>query len=145
MQNLSPAFFKAAEAVCDDWNAKRCAYWGFSINVRRKSVAKIYKLVEDLFSDNPALVAEPGPFKVAAAFLIFGMRFIEFDYYPLQVVGKQIEAGEKRDWTNRLLFRSIPVLLTQLKLDSTGKRLTKNWNTPTPHYRLDFLNFLRCA
>lgn len=143
MQNLSPAFFKAIEQVCDDWNANRCAHWGFSVDVRRKSIAKTYKFVEDLFSENPGLVAKPGPFKIAAAFLVFGMRFIEFDYYPLREVGKPMEAAEKRDWTNRLLFRAIAPLLSELKLGSTGQRLTKKWNTPTLHYRLDFLNFLR--
>ena len=143
MQNLSPAFFKSIEAVCDDWNAKRCAHWGFAIGVRRRSIAKTYKLVEDLFTGNPALVAEPGPFKVAAAFLIFGIRFVEFEYYPLREDGKKLDDAERRDWTNRLLFRAISVLLSQLKLASTGDRLTKNWNTPSLHYRLDFLNFLR--
>jgi hypothetical protein len=143
MQNLSPAFFKAIEQVCDDWNANRCVYWEFSIDVKRKSIARTYKFVEDLFSGNPALVAKPGPFKVAAAFLISGMRFVEFEFHPLHELGKPLEPAEIRDWTNRLLFRSISALLSELKLGSTGQRLTKKWNTPTLHYRLDFLNFLR--
>lgn len=143
MQNLSPAFFKAIEAVCDNWNANHCAHWGFSIDVKRKSIAQTYKFVEDLFIDNPALVAEPGPFKVAAAFLVSGMRFVQFEFHPLRDVGKQLEPAEKRDWTNRLLLRSISTLLPQLKLTSTGNTLAKKWETPTLHYRLDLLNFLR--
>lgn len=143
MQNLAPAFFRAIDLVCVDWNTKRCGHWGYSVDAKRKSIAAAYKFTEDLFTDNPALVSEPGPFKVAAVFLISGMKFIEFVYYPLKVVGKPMEPNEKRDWNNRLMMRAVSALLPQLKLTSTGKRLTKVWQTPSPHYRLDFLNFLR--
>jgi hypothetical protein len=143
MQNLAPAFFRAIEFVCIDWNANRCAHWGFSLDAKRKSIARAYKFTEDLFTDNPAMVPEPGPFKVAAVFLVSGMKFIEFEYFPLKDVGRKMDEVEKRDWNNRLMVRAVTALLPQLKLSSTGNKLTKHWQTPSAHYRLDLLNFLR--
>ena len=71
------------------------------------------------------------------------MQIIEFNFYPLQEDGKQIEGAEKREWTTRFLVRALPLFLSQLKLASTGEKLTKQWKIPTAHYKLDFLNFLR--
>ncbi len=145
MQNLLPVFHKTIQNVCENWNANHCAHWNFSISANRKSIARAHFFLQDLFTSNPGLVSEPGPFKIAAGFVVVGMHMIEFNFYPLQQIGEPLSPVEEREWTNRLLVKSISTFLSQLKLASTGEQLKKRWGIPTAHYKLDFLNFLRWA
>jgi len=143
MQNLLPIFYRTIQTVCENWNSNHCRHWNFAIDANRKSIARTHFFLQDFFTCNPALVSEPGPFKIAAGFVVGGMQMIEFNFYPLVEDGKQMDAAEKREWTNRLLVRSLPIFLSQLQLASTGEKLKKTWQIPTAHFKLDFLNFLR--
>ena len=142
MQNLLPVFYKTVEAVCHDWNEHHSKSWGFNVEVGRKSIARSYFFVADLFVGNPSLPPNPGPFKLAAAFLVSGKRFFQFYFYPLQ--DSEALPSEDQDlWKTRFLLKSITVFLLQLKLNKTEKKLQKLWDTPSNHYRLDLLNLLR--
>lgn len=142
MQNLLPSFLKTIETVCDDWDVNHSKKWGFTIDASRKSIARAHIFVSDLLTDNPALPPDPGPFKIAAAFLVSGMHFVQFSFFPLQRA-EALSESEQMIWKSRFLFKAIPVFLLQLKLVKTNKKLAKTWDTPTLHYRLEFLNFIR--
>jgi hypothetical protein len=142
MQNLLPVFNKTLETVCGDWDDNHSKKWGFTIDASRKSISRTHFFVSDLLTANPALPTDPGPFKMAAAFLVSGMHFIQFSFFPLQGA-TALSESEQLVWKSRFMFKAIPVFLLQLKLTETGKKLGKIWDAPTIHYRLDFLNFIR--
>src|SRR5687767_12814324 len=119
MQNCLPVFFKAIDAVCIDWNKNRSKDWGFEIDAKRSTIKAAHFFVEDLLKDNPAFPKDPGPFKVAAAFLVAGMHFIKFNFYPLQGGSPIEDEEEKRAWTSRFIFKALSVFLLQLKLTAT--------------------------
>lgn len=142
MQNLLPVFFKTVDVICDEWNENHSQSWGFTIDIGRKSISRAHFFAQDFFEKNPALPPNPGPFKMAAAFLVSGKRFFEFNFYPLQ--GAEAPSLEERElWKTRFLFKSITIFLLQLKLNKTAKRLQKLWDAPTEHFRLEFLNLMR--
>jgi len=143
MQNLLPVFFKTADWICILWNKNHSRRWGFTIDVSRQSIRRAHFFVEDLFTDNPALPPNPGPFKVAAAFLVSGMHFFEFNFYPLNGGKVPSTNAEKKFWKSRLLFKGLSLFLLQLKLTATGRKLEKVWDVPSLHYRLELLNFIR--
>jgi len=143
MQNLLPAFYKTIDIVCDDWKEFHSTKWGFSIDASRKSISRANYFAVDLLSNNSALPSDPGPFKAAAAFLISGMYFFKFQFLPIKRGATIPSEDEKAAWKARILFKSIPIFLLQLKLANTGKQLQKHWDAPSLHYRLDFLNFIR--
>ena len=135
-------FKRTFESVCANFNDKQSKNWGFTVLVGSASIEKCHLFFEDILKDNPSIPEAPGPFKVAAAFLVSSMFLVEFGYIPNQG-GSQPTSADKNFWKTRLLFKSISVLLSQLKLSYTGKRLEKKWDVPSIHYRLDFLNFIR--
>ena len=141
MQNLLPAFFKTIDVVCADWDERSSSRYGFKIEASKKSIARAHFFVDDLLTENPALPADPGPFKITAAFLVSAMHFIKFRFITDD--GSEMSEAQKTLWKSRILFKAISVFLLQLKLTASGKTLIKIWDAPTIHYRLDFLNFIR--
>ena len=142
MQNLTPVFFKTVDAICHDWNENHSKSWGFCIEVSRKSIHRAHFFAEDFFVNNPSLPPNPGPFKLAAAFLVSGKHFFELLFFPVQ--GGEIPPKEEQSlWKTRFLFKAITIFLLQLKLNKTDKQLQKLWDAPTFHYRLEFLNLMR--
>lgn len=142
MQNLLQIFYKSIDRVCVDWNKYHASKWGFQVEVSRKSISTAHFFVEDLLQDNPMLPINPGPFKLAAAFLVSSTYFVKFTFHRLDTK-EPLNEDDSNIWKSRLLFKAIPVFLSQLTLKQTGKKLSKKWDVPTPHYRLDFLNFIR--
>ena len=142
MQNLLPIFYKTIDTICDDWAENYSQKRGFTIDATKKSIKQAHFFVQDILTQNPALPADPGPFKTTAAFLVSGMHFFQFQFYPTD--GRPAMSDvEKTIWKSRILFKAIPVFLLQLQLTQTGQKLKKVWDAPSIHYRLDFLNFIR--
>lgn len=142
MPNLVPVFFKTVDAICHDWNENHSKSWGFCIEVSRKSIHRAHFFAEDFFINNPALPPNPGPFKLAAAFLVSGKHFFQFRFFSLP--GSELPSQDEQTlWKTRFLFKAIAIFLLQLKLNKTNRQLQKLWDAPTLHYRLELLNFIR--
>lgn len=136
-------FQHALESVCVTFNGRYSKAWGFRIAVDSARIDRAWCFFDDILTENPALPDTPGPFKIGAAFLVSAMHFVEFDFTPLGEGDAEIDKAGRKVWKSRLLLKAIPVVLNQLILRSTGTKLAKNWDVPSLHYRLDFLNFVR--
>ncbi len=144
MDSQLEVFLSSLNVICADWNTASNLTWGFSIKVERESVERAHDLWFDILDDNQYFPPKPGPFKCAAAYLVVAWAEVEFIFEP-QEGAEALTEGQKRLWKSRFLFKSLSLVLKQLGISRDGKtiHLMKNWDTPTVHYRLDFLNFLR--
>lgn len=144
MDNQEGVFLSALNAVCADWNESSSSNWGFKLSVELESVQRAHSLWHDILDKNPAFPPHPGPFKCAAAYLVVAWSEVEFIFNP-NANSELFTDEQKRIWKSRFLFKSLPLILKQwtLSRDSKSIALNKDWDVPTVHYRLDFLNFLR--
>ena len=142
MQNLFPVFQKTIATICEEWDEIYSKKSGFKISANRKSITKTHLFVTDLFTKNTALPPDPGPFKIAAAFLVVGMHFIQFNFIMNKGV-PEMTKQQQEVWKSRIFFKAISIFLLQLELTKTKCKLQKTWDAPSAHYRMDFLNFIR--
>jgi len=140
-EDYLPIFRSTLEQVCVVWKEKHSQHWGFIAYVDDASVQRAHSFFQEILLDNKAFPESPGPFKVAAAFLVSAKKFVEFAFEALP--GGDVDDKEHNLWVSRFIFKCLPGFLNQLKLDATGKHLEKHWDTPSMHYRLDFLNLIR--
>jgi hypothetical protein len=144
MESVRPDFLAALDAICIRWNTSSVATYGFSIRVDGASVFRAYSLWEAILHGNSAFPKEPGPFKCAAAFMVCAWAEVKFCFEAADEAAMPTD-DQKRLWKSRFLFKALPLILKQwgTQVGSGRTSLAKNWDVPTVHYRLDFLNFLR--
>lgn len=143
-EEASPLFLNSLEIVCRRWKANQAQDWGFWFQFDRYSIEKACRFSVDLMTGNSAFPKNPGPFKLTSAFVVSCWYFLDLEVIP---VAEDKAEGPKdgcKYWKSRLIFLAIQFFLAQLKIGEDDSRLLqKVWHVPTPHYRLDFLNFLR--
>lgn len=133
-----------AASVCGIWNTRCGSGWGFQLKAHVPDIRVVCNLGGELLRTNKYFPTEPGPFKRAAAFLVFG-RLYPF-YSTNNGEGTGFSETERHNWNTRFLVLSIgPVLRqTHLMLDGQPHHIMQGWKGfPSLHYLLEFLVWLR--
>lgn len=131
-----------ANDTIDFWNENIGRAFGIFFVLHEKRLVDCCERAAQCLSGE-AFPANPGPYKRAATFLVFGVLY---DFVtPLTVTGSVLSPIEKRQWVVRLMALSIAPMVCQLNYVNNGLlRDLPPWKGfPSDHYKLEFFEWLR--